>query len=340
MLSQPKFWKTRNIISSILVPLSFIFRILTFIKKIQKPKELDIPIICVGNLTIGGEGKTPTVLSLTKILKKNGRKIAVILRGYGGKLNGPIKVNLNHSTHEVGDEAKLHSKHNDTWISKDRYNAAKIILDQKRYDYIFLDDGLQNNSLKYDFKICVIDSSEGLGNKRVFPSGPLREDLKFGINKIDYAVIIGPKNINLEKLILGLSPKLKFIYGNFLELQTKNVLPKSRNIIAFAGIGFPDKFFRFLEKINIKVIKKIIFADHYIYSNSDINKLLKLANDKNAVLLTTSKDYIKLIELTSYQKIKNILFEMQVELILNNHFEIISLIKTIGNQKNEIKKNY
>ena len=338
MLYQPKFWKTKNIFSSIFLPLSFIFRFLNLIKRIKKPKDLDIPIICVGNLTIGGAGKTPSVLSLTKILNKDNKKIAVILKGYGGTFNGPTMVNKNHSTNEVGDEAKIHSRYNDTWVSRDRYSAAKKIFDKRKYDFIFLDDGLQNNSLKYDFKICVIDSFEGFGNKRVFPSGPLREELKFGINKIDYAIIVGSKNNNLENLIHSLNPKLKFIYGNFLKQKKQIILPKSKNIIAFAGIGFPNKFFKFLETVNIKVIKTIVFADHYNYSNLDINKLFKLANDKDAILLTTSKDFIKLVELQNYKMIKNILFEMQAELILDNHLELISLIKSIGKQINDSKK--
>ena len=329
MLFQPNFWNSKNILSAFFLPLSYIYRFLSLITNFKQPKKVGIPVICVGNLTIGGTGKTPLVITLSKLLNNNGKRVAVLLRGYGGKLSGPLEVKNHHSTIEVGDEAKIHSNYNSTWISKNRYEGAKLIIKENKYDFIILDDGLQNRNLKQDLKISVFDSIKALGNERVFPAGPLRENLKFASNKIDYAIIVGEKNYKLEKTLNMNNPNLKITYASFEKDQKRLKLPISKNVIAFAGIGIPEKFFKFLSKIGLEPLDKICFSDHYNYKDSDIDKLAKIAIKKNAVLVTTSKDFIKISELESYKNYKEIVFDIPVLLKLKNSSHLTSLINKI-----------
>lgn len=285
-LIAPKFWKTKNLFSSLLYPLSIIYNIissyLSFIPD-SKKYQSKAKIIRVGNITIGGAGKTPVVLSLAKLLKNY--KIAILTRGYKGSLTGPVMLNKYHTIDEVGDEALLLFKEAPTCVAKNRLQGVKY-LESIGYDLIITDDGMQDNRFKPYLTIMVIDGHSRFGNKMIFPAGPLRESIKSGIKKTDFIVLIGEGELDYELPILQAS-------------LTSKISLNGQTFIAFAGIGNPNKFFASVEKAGGEIIEKLAFADHYHYTKADIESLIV----KGHRLITTEKDYVR-IDSKYYHKIE------------------------------------
>ena len=298
MMFQPKFWKTKNFISHLLIPMSLIFLFLGKIKKLfEKNYKSKIPVICVGNITIGGSGKTPTVLYIATLLKKLNYKSIILLKGYGGTLKTPTKVGPKNTSSEVGDEAILHSKFNETWICRSRWKAIKNIERLNKCNLILMDDGIQNKSVLQDLRILVFDGNEGIGNGRVIPSGPLRERFENGLTNIDIAIIVGEDRNNISKKILRINNRVKIFKSNFdPDIKTINYL-KGKNIIAFSGIGFPKKFFATLKDKKLNLIETISFQDHHKYQKSELEDLIKKSKLKNGQLVTTEKDFVKINEI-------------------------------------------
>lgn len=285
-LIAPKFWKTRNTFSLLLSPLSVIYKLissyLSFVPE-NKKYQPKAKVIRVGNITLGGAGKTPVVLSLAKIFAKH--KTAILTRGYKGSLTGPVMLNEHHKIDEVGDEALLLFKKAPICVSKNRLDGIKY-LENLGYDLIITDDGMQDNRFKPYLTIMVIDGHYGFGNKMLFPAGPLRESIESGIKKSDFAVVIGEEELDYQLPILQAN------------LTSKTHL-KEQRFIAFAGIGNPEKFFLSVEKAGGIVIEKLAFADHYQYTQTDIENLIA----KGHKLITTEKDYVR-IDPKYYHKIE------------------------------------
>ena len=290
-LGYPNFWKKNNnffekIIVFLFLPFSFVYFLFSRICfKIKRTKRVGIPVICVGNINVGGAGKTPFVLHLVDLLKKNKVNAHVITRGYRGKLKGPIKVNLKkHSFKEVGDEALLLAKKTITWVSKNKFDGAiNATLDGA--DLIILDDGLQNYSLHQDLKIILVDGDFGFGNKLLLPAGPLRETINNGVKKSDLLIINNKDDCLLKKSmgnkILTLHTNTKIV--NFEKLKNKKV-------VAFAGLGRSEKFYNSLLKNNINVVKFFSYPDHYSFKEGELKKIILYAKKNNAIIASTFKD--------------------------------------------------
>ena len=197
MIKTPKFWYKNDISSTTialaLYPLSIIWIIISFVKKIFiKPYKSKLKVICVGNLNIGGTGKTPFSIYTYKILKKLGYEPIFLTRGYKGLEKGPVKIRPDHNFKDVGDEALLLSKVGPTVVSANRSLGAKFIEDLKdNYNVILMDDGLQNNKLEQDIKLLLVDKKLKFGNEFCFPSGPLREPIKQSLENTDAIVLTG-----------------------------------------------------------------------------------------------------------------------------------------------------
>ena len=314
MISQPKFWKNRNFVSDILLPLSFFYLFISSFKNyFEKKFKSKLTIICVGNLTIGGSGKTPTVIYIAELLKTINYNVTILLKGYGGAIKGPLRVTQKNKSSDVGDEALLHSRINETWISNIRSKGVQLIEGvDKKNNLIIMDDGLQNNSVEKDVNIAVFDGEEGIGNGRVIPSGPMRENLKFGLKKIKFVLIIGEDKSNISNLIKLINNKIKIFYATF-EPDFKIIKNfKNKQIIAFAGIGFPNKFYNLLKKIHFNVLETKDFPDHHIYKKNELNLLIQKSKLLNATLVTTEKDYVKIGEMED--KIKKHILPFPVKL--------------------------
>jgi tetraacyldisaccharide 4'-kinase len=298
MFKTPFFWQRPSVIALALSPFSVIYFLFFFvIKFLSKPRNVNVKIICVGNFTAGGQGKTPCAIAISKICDELKIKHAFLSRGYGVKFSEELRdINANDLACEVGDEPILLNKQAATFIAKNRYQGAKILSDKNKFQLLILDDGLQNNSLKKDLKITVIDEKIMFGNNLLLPAGPLREPVSFGLKNVDLVIYIGKKNMDLPDILKN----KKVIRAKTEVLNFKNFINKK--IIAFCGIAYPQKFFSTLNDCNLNVMQTIIFGDHHFYSQKDLEELTKKLSkaqenqgekDSEIILLTTKKDWVK-----------------------------------------------
>lgn len=296
MINTPEFWYKKDLISKfktlLLLPFSIVWILLSLIKKnFVKRYKSHLKVICIGNLSIGGTGKTPFSIQTYKILEILGYKPVFLTRGYRGLTKGPILVNKSHNHKDVGDEALLLSKVGTTIVSSNRCIGAKYIENlKKNYDIIIMDDGLQNYQLEQDIKLLLIDKKLLFGNGYCIPAGPLRQTITQGLKKIDAIIFTGDgdtKDINLNFI--------NNIQNFDTKLEIKNTFKtKQNNFLAFCALGNPIKFFNTLKKNNFKIVLTKSFPDHYEYKNKDINTLREEADNRNLKLITTEKDYVKI----------------------------------------------
>jgi tetraacyldisaccharide 4'-kinase len=257
-----------------------------------------LPVICVGNFTMGGAGKTPVALKLASMLREASRKPGFLTRGYGGSERGPHLIDsATNSADRVGDEPLLLARAAPTVVSRERPPGAKL-LETLGVDAIIMDDGFQNPSLKKDFSLIVVDGGAGVGCGHVFPLGPLRAPLPFQIQKADAVVILGAQDrTNVAKLIERRSRQFR---SAPLPVFSARIVPavrdelRGRPFLAFCGIGRPAKFFDTLREAGIAVVKTRSFPDHHPYADADALSLLTEANALNAGLITTEKDHARL----------------------------------------------
>lgn len=295
-MQQPNFWFQKNsILSHLLLPLAGIWLLgSTIRKRFYTRKSVEKPVISVGNVNIGGTGKTPLTITLIQKLREKGHNPHIISRGYGGKLQGPIQVNTEqHSVRDVGDEALLLSTFSPTWVARDRYIGAVSAVNEGA-SIVILDDGHQNLTLEPTFSIIVVDAMRGFGNKRVIPSGPLRETLSQALARVDLVVAVGTE-IQVERLQnhFGKDYDLPIIPAQLTLLESGLSLD-NQNVVAFAGIGDPSRFRTTLDELGANVIRYVPLNDHEIPTESFLLRLEREARKSNALLLTTEKDAVRL----------------------------------------------
>ena len=313
MFETPKFWYRKNLFSEILsvlfFPISLLWILISLLKKnLVKKYKSKLKVICIGNLTIGGTGKTPFAIYTYKLLKKLGYKPVFLTRGYGGLLKGPIKVKDTHNFRDVGDEALLLNKIGPTIVSKDRSLGAKLIENnEKDFNIIIMDDGLQNYQLVQDIKLLLVDKNLKFGNNLCIPSGPLREPASLALMRIDAIVLTGNNN----EVVDFNNVHNKTVFNT--KVKTIKVPKiKKKKLLAFCGLANSKKFYQTLKENGFNVTSTKSFPDHFEYKNRDIDKLISEANSKNLKLITTEKDYVKI---NDDKKIINVLtIEMELEL--------------------------
>jgi tetraacyldisaccharide 4'-kinase len=318
-LKYPNFWSKKNWLSSIMVFFSYIYIFLGFVR-IQTTRKVKLPqkIICVGNITLGGSGKTQIVAWLAQKLAKQKISFVIVTKAYRSDLTKVKLVKKTDTAKEVGDESVMLQKYGSVIAAK-KINYALPLIHQINPEIVILDDGMQNPVLQKNLQILAIDSLKGVGNNRIFPAGPLRESLKSGFAKSDLIFMVGnnqSKDINLINSIT-LSQKPYFT----ATIKLKENLDKNMEYIAFAGIGNPEKFYSLLLENNLKVKQYVSFGDHHNYSDDEIQKLLDLANLSNASLITTEKDYVKLAN-----KYKKLVICAKVDLSFENEQKCIDLV--------------
>ena len=285
-----RIWKSNNFLNFLLFPFSIFYYLIFVIYKLSnKEKRCNIPVLCVGNITLGGAGKTPTVIEMRQILTKSFKKIFVLTRGYKGTAKGPLIVSKDHSFHEVGEESLLHSYFGLTCVSKNKFLGAKFC-EAQGANLIIMDDGLQSIDIKKDCKVLVIDSDYGFGNKNIFPSGPLREPIHNGIKNCDLILIIGSNSNIFEKNMI---PKQKVFMAK-KEISIESC--KNKNLFVFSALGNNTNFHNSLLHSGFTIKRKKSFSDHYIIKKNDILSILNLAKKENLTVVCTKKDYIKVPE--------------------------------------------
>ncbi len=287
----PDFWREDNGISRLLEPIGLIYGAVTARRIARaKPLQASAPVICVGNLTAGGTGKTPVAASIAAHLSDRGRSPAILLRGYGGSLKGPVRVSASsHSVDEVGDEALLHARHFPTWVSRERALAAAPAI-AGGADVLVMDDGHQHPGLAKDLSLVVVDGLSGFGNGRMIPAGPLREPVRAGLARADAVVLVGEDPHQIAPRLSGQLPVLRAHLALGPEWQSL----RGQKVVAFAGIGDPDKFFHALQAVGARLVAVHPFGDHYGYAAADIQPMLDEAYAADAIPVTTVKDAVRL----------------------------------------------
>ena len=273
---KPKFW-TKNyhtFLSIILLPISFFYQLLIYLKKLKtRERKFSIPIICIGNIYIGGTGKTPLAIKLFKLFKEK-KKVVVIKKDYKNQK----------------DEIDLLKKHSKVISCKKReYGIIESV--KKGFDLVILDDGYQDFSIKKNINIVCFNNEQKIGNGQTIPSGPLRQRLS-SLNNCDIVMINGKKNYEFEEKLKIHNKKLNFFYFNYYPEKLDQL--KNRKLIAFAGIGNPENFFSLLKSNRLNIIKELSFPDHYNYTQNDLNSLVELEKKYNAKLVTTEKDFLRI----------------------------------------------
>ena len=301
---KPEFWDYPNlsIWTILLYPFSLIFTFAFFISRLFKvQKKFPIPIICIGNIYVGGTGKTPLALEVFKIIKSLKKNPGFIKKGYD----------------YLHDEIQMLKNFGEVFTNKDRKKGINSLI-LSDHDVAILDDGFQDFAIKKDFSVLCFNSKQLIGNGFVIPSGPLRENFS-SIKKADCIFINGDKNLEFENKINKINESLKIFYSKY---KIKNLEKfKNKKVIAFAGIGNPKNFFDLLKINNLDIKKTISFPDHYNYTESDYNSLIK--NDHDEMMITTEKDYSRIDE-----RMKKYFHYVELDLVIENKNEFVNLIKS------------
>ena len=297
IIKTPKFWfKNRNEINPILYtlkPFSKIWEVVTKLRLVNGLWEkMPIPVVCIGNITVGGSGKTPVTMALQLLLKDMGIRACVVSRGYGGKNKYPHYVTKNDTFCKVGDEPIILSKKGAVIVSKVKKNGI-LKAYQDGFDMVLLDDGFQNSKIKKDLSLVVVDSEVLFGNEFIFPLGPLREQISSGLSRADAIILVGNNHKNTHKIdSLRTENKIPILEG-FINKKKKSTNNNNKKVLAFSGIAFPDKFFKTLKDMGYTVIKTKVFPDHYPYTLKDMIKLKNYAENYGLKLITTEKDIVR-----------------------------------------------
>ena len=301
-LIKPKFWRTKNFISLILYPLSAITFLINSIKKFSIRKTFEIKTICIGNIFVGGTGKTSLAIEINELLKNKFRTV-FIKKDYKNQID---EINL------LNNKGKI--------ISSSNREDALLAASKKKYQVAILDDGLQQKNINYNLRIACFNSEYGLGNEFMLPAGPLRENLSV-IKNYDLIFLNGEKN---NKKILNkfksINKDLKIFEGKYKPLNLKKFNLKKKYLM-FCGIGNPHEFEQTLIKYKFNISKKIIFPDHHKFSNIDLKKLNYNANRDNLMLITTEKDFFRL----NKAQRKNIKF-LKIKLEIKNREKLKKIL--------------
>jgi len=304
-LKKPKFWDSSRFSfwAILFFPISILFLLFSFINKYKISKKFPIPVICVGNIYVGGTGKTPLASEIFKITKSLGKNPAFVKKYYD----------------YLKDEITMLKKVGTTFVSKSRKEAIESLIKNKN-DIAILDDGFQDYTIKKNFSVVCFNQKQWIGNGLVIPSGPLRERIT-AVNRSDCIVINGERNIKIEDQIYKKNKNAKIFYSKYKPVDINRF--KDKQIYAFSGIGNPSNFFDLLRENNLNLIGTNSFPDHYHFTKSDLEILIKKINsEKNQILLTTEKDYFRI-----HDNFKTHFQYLKIELEIENKDNFIELIK-------------
>jgi tetraacyldisaccharide 4'-kinase len=312
----PLFWKDKTRISTALLPAAAVYGLVAgFRQRHAAPARLQVPVICIGNVVVGGSGKTPVALALGELLKTQGKNAHYLTRGYKGRLKGPVRVDpAVHTALDVGDEPLLLASVLPTWVAKNRVEGAEAAV-AAGAEYIVMDDGFQNHTLHKDISLLVIDGAYGFGNERLLPAGPLREPVAEAMKRADAVVLMGDDRHGA----LG-QVSVPVLHAQIVPLLLPPGL-KDVPLLAFAGIARPRKFYRTLQQLGLDVRKMIAYPDHYVFKRRDLDHLHGKAREYEARLVTTAKDYVRLP-----QELRADISVMPVKAVFNDNAALLSLV--------------
>ncbi len=292
MIREPAFWESDGLTARALQPLAGMWTAATRLRRtLTLPWRAPVPVLCVGNVTVGGGGKTPAARALTDRLSSRGWRPHILSRGFGGRHAGPVSVDpARHTSRDVGDEPLLLVRHAPVWVARNRARAAAAAVDAGA-DILVMDDGLQNVRLARTLSFIVIDGPRGLGNAKVLPAGPLREPMADALARAGTAVIVGDDAHDLAGLLAD--EGLCVLHAR---LEAACIPGDGLPLFAFAGTARPGKFFTTLKEHGADVVKTRSFGDHHRYDPMTVTTMFEEANALGARLVTTEKDWVRLDE--------------------------------------------
>lgn len=297
-MKAPRFWwEPPGLAAALLAPAALAYGTVAARRMGRDGVRADVPVVCIGNVTVGGSGKTPTAIAVAALLRETGWGPAFLLRGYGGRLAGPVAVDPErHGAAETGDEALLLARHAPTIVSRDRPAgaAAAVALGA---DVVVMDDGLQNPSLAKTLSLAVFDGTVGIGNGRVLPAGPLRAPLAAQWPRVDAAVIVGPGGRGDALATEAAAGGIPVLRAALVPCPEAAAALAGRRVLAFAGIGRPEKFVRTCREAGLEVVATRFYPDHHPFTRAEIAGLLDEAERDGLVPVTTEKDEVRLLAL-------------------------------------------
>jgi tetraacyldisaccharide 4'-kinase len=288
-MREPAFWwRKPGATAALLVPLAAAYGAIAARRMARRGTRAGLPVLCVGNFTLGGSGKTPTAIAIAKLLQAAGEKPFCLSRGYSGELAGPVQVNVQtHQAVDVGDEALLLAHAAPTIVARDRVAGAQAA-HVAGASIVVMDDGLQNGSIAKDLTIAVVDGRRGIGNGKVFPAGPLRATVAAQLKHTDALLVIGNGAANIA------TDAMPVFHGRLVPDPAAVAAMTARRVLAFAGIGVPEKFFATVTEAGIEIAERKAFADHHRYSGEEAAELVMLSERDGLSLLTTEKDHARM----------------------------------------------
>lgn len=295
----PRFWwrEKPTLLARLLQPLGFLYGRITLRRMQQPGAEVGLPIICVGNFIAGGAGKTPTAIALVRLLEERGEKPFVLMRGYGGRLAGPVEVDPDrHRAADVGDEPLLMARHARTVIARDRAAGARLARGLGA-SIVVMDDGLQNPSLVKHLKLAVVDGASGAGNGLCLPAGPLRAPLVEQMSEADAIVAIGLGDAGERVAAVARAQGKPVLSATLKPADPVASRLRGQKVVALSGIGRPEKFAATLRETGAIVAAVQAHGDHHAYEQADIAAALAAAREHAAMVATTEKDWTKLAPL-------------------------------------------
>ena len=293
-MRDPAFWwAERSAAAALLAPVGFCYGAITARRMAQQGERAPVPVVCVGNFTVGGAGKTPTAIALARLVQTLGHRPFFLSRGYGGRVKGPVRVE-HQSADEVGDEPLLLSRVAPTIVARHRPAGARMAAESGA-DVIIMDDGLQNPSLAKDFAIAVLDGRRGIGNGRIFPAGPLRAPLEAQFDHIHAILLVGCAGRAAEPAIDAAQKRgLPVLHGELRPEPEAVAALAGKPVLAFAGIADPGKFFATLDACGIPTALRRPFPDHHRYAGDEMAALVARARQNGLTLVTTEKDLVRM----------------------------------------------
>jgi tetraacyldisaccharide 4'-kinase len=291
-MREPAFWwRAAGLEAALLAPLAAGYGAIAASRMARDGARAAIPVLCVGNFTLGGAGKTPTVITLAQMLAAAGLRPCFLTRGYKGSVSGPKLVDAHHDgAAQVGDEALLLARIAPTVVARDRVAGAAFARAQGA-DVVLMDDGLQNGSLKKDFTIAVIDGRRGIGNARVFPAGPLRAPLAAQLDQTNALLVVGDGDTAANNVVEQAKARgLPVFHARLVSDHAASADLKARKVLAFAGIGDPEKFFASATEAGLTIAQRREFTDHHRFTAEEAAELIMAAEHDGLALITTEKD--------------------------------------------------
>lgn len=292
------WWRKPDWRAALLSPLAVIYGSVAKKRMLKTGSpQIAMPVLCIGNFTVGGAGKTPVCIAFAVAAKAAGLNPGIVSRGYGGSFKGVHLVDVNRDTAKLtGDEPLLLARHAMVAVSPDRF-AAALALEKQGCDFIIMDDGFQSARLHYDYGLLVVDAARGLGNGKIIPAGPVRAPLLAQLQKASALLRITPNHLRSDDASVNVIRMAARANKSFFDVRlvSKAHQPvEGQRFLAFAGIGNPQKFYDSVSELGGEVVISRSFSDHYSYTPEDVRQLLNDARNAGLILATTAKDYVRL----------------------------------------------